>query len=431
MKDPPPVAVPAELSKVPEPVRRKTSPAAIGVPGIVFCAIAILGPVRLNEYDEVAAWALTVIVASAATASRVVIANIVVFPFELFMPIHGAGRDMGRTGASHPPPTNCTLDPRFPYYDQFTVDNSRMDAKDVRIFCEITFKGPSVNELGARDISPSGIGRQLGLDEKTVRVRVKKMEEDGFIKGYQAIPSFALFGLKSTASYRFEAINIVTKHNAIEHAKRLPHVVDALDYIGPHVAIRFVGTSASDIQSIADSVASRFELTKLILGGESVLSTNLLPDKLDWQIMQKLRHNARCPAKEVAKALGITPRMAEYRIRKMLTSGALLVRAMIDPRKQQGLIFYELEVSASEPQQSSIARQLEKQYGEKLWSIQKSRAGILLVSLFGFTLGEPEEAVLSSLRLEGVRGCSVYILKEMIEPLGPSWIDNIISQNIA
>ena len=305
-----------------------------------------------------------------------------------------------------------------------------MDAKDVRIFCEIAFKGPSVKELGSRDISPSEIGRELGLDEKTVRVRIKKMEEDGFIKKYQAIPSFALLGLKTTASYRFEALNVVTKHNLIEHVKRVPHVIDALDYIGPHVAIKFVGTSSNDIESVADSLASRFELSKLRLGGDVVLSTDMLPDKLDWQIIRKLRHNARCPAKDVAKALAITPRMAEYRIRKLLSSGALLVRAMIDPRKQQGLIFYELEVSATEPHQTSVSRHLEKQHGEKLWSIQKSREGILLVSLFGFTLGEPEEAVLSSLKLEGVRGCSLYILKEMIEPPGPSWIDNIIDQNI-
>ncbi len=306
-----------------------------------------------------------------------------------------------------------------------------MDAKDVRIFCQIAYKNPSTNELGSRDISPSGIGRTLGLDEKTVRVRVKRMEEDGFIKSYQAIPSFALFGLKTLAAYRFEALNVLTKHNVIEHIHRVPHVVEALDYIGPHVAIKLTGTSADDVQTVADSLASMFELSQLRLGDQVVLSTTMLPDRLDWQIIQKLRYDARCPAQEIAKALTVTPRMVEYRIKKLLDSGAMLVRAMIDPRKQQGLIFYELEISADEAHQTSVAKALEKQHGEKLWSIQKSREGILLVSLFGFSLGEPEESVLSSLRLDGVRGCSLYILKEMIEPTGPSWIDIIIGQKIS
>src|SRR5262249_51469676 len=148
------------------------------------------------------------------------------------------------------------------------------------------FKNPSINELGNREISPSVIGRNLGLDEKTVRVRIRKMEDDGFIKNYQAIPSFALFGLKTVASYRFEALNVATKHRAIEYLTRVSHVVEASDYIGPHVAIRFVGTSFEDIKAVADSIASRFELSQLRLGDESVLQTNLLPDRLDWQIIR-------------------------------------------------------------------------------------------------------------------------------------------------
>jgi len=67
-----------------------------------------------------------------------------------------------------------------------------LDAKDVRIFCEIAFKGLDYDSFTDRRVSPLAIGRKLGLDEKTVRVRVKKMENDGFIKYYQVMPSLAL-----------------------------------------------------------------------------------------------------------------------------------------------------------------------------------------------------------------------------------------------
>src|SRR6266540_6613448 len=107
-----------------------------------------------------------------------------------------------------------------------------MDAKDVRIFCEIALKNPSTTAFRGQDISPSGIGKSLKLDEKTVRVRIRRMEEDGFIKNYQATPGLALFGLKAIAYYRFEALNIVTKHHVIEYIRRVPHVIEAFDYIG-------------------------------------------------------------------------------------------------------------------------------------------------------------------------------------------------------
>ena len=211
----------------------------------------------------------------------------------------------------------------------------------------------------------------------------------------------------------------------------MPYVVEAFDYLGPHISINIAGTSSEEVQTVADSVASRFELSQLRLGDRDVPRVTIVPDKLDWQIMRNLRYNARSTTKDVAKRLSITPRMAEYRIRKLLKSGAMLIRAMIDPGKQQGLIFYELEVAVQEEKESILAKQLEKQHGEKLWLMRESRRGILLANLFGFNLGEPEGAALNSLKMEGVRSCSLYILKEVIEPQGPNWIDSIMKEEVA
>ncbi len=306
-----------------------------------------------------------------------------------------------------------------------------MDAKDVRIFCEMAFKNPKFNAFRDRHISPSGIGRSIGLDEKTVRVRVRKMEDEGFIKYYQAVPSLALFGLRTVGSYRFEALNLQTKQRVAEHIQYVPYVVEAFDYIGPHISINIAGTSNEEVQTVADSIAARYELSQMRLGDQDVTRAIMVPDKLDWQIMRNLRYNARTATKDVAKALSITPRMVEYRIRKLLSSGAMLIRAMIDPGKQQGLIFYELEVTVQEEKESSLAKQLEKLHGEKLWLMRESRRGILLANLFGFNLGEPEEAALNSLKMEGVSSCSLYILKEVIEPQGPNWIDSIMKEEVA
>lgn len=71
-----------------------------------------------------------------------------------------------------------------------------MDAKDVWIFCEIAFKGIDYDSFTDRRVSPSAIGRKLGLDEKTVRSRVKKMENDGFIKYIRLCPGWASLNSK-------------------------------------------------------------------------------------------------------------------------------------------------------------------------------------------------------------------------------------------
>jgi len=306
-----------------------------------------------------------------------------------------------------------------------------MDARDVRIFCEMAFKGLDYDSFTDRRVSPLAIGRKLGLDEKTVRVRVRKMEDDGFIKYYQAIPSLALFGLKSLNSYKLEAVNIATKQRVVKNIQQVPYIVEAIDYLGPVISVSIAGASSRDIEQVVGRIVNQFELNKTSLGGRIVREQLSQPDKLDWQIIQKLRYDALCSTKDVAQALSITPRMVEYRITRLLDSGGLLIRAIINTQKQEGLLFYELDMSVEEAKQFVVVKALSEGYGEKLWSIRTSEGGVLLANFFGFTLGEPEDTTVNALELEGVRSCSLLIFKEIIEPQRPNWIDSLIEQKIS
>jgi DNA-binding Lrp family transcriptional regulator len=306
-----------------------------------------------------------------------------------------------------------------------------LDAKDVRIFCEIAFKGLDYDSFTDRRVSPLAIGRKLGLDEKTVRVRVKKMEDDGFIKYYQAMPSLALFQLKNMNTYRFEALNIATKHRVIQYIQELPFIVEAIDYLGQIVSVSISGTSSEEIDQVASGLANRFELYKWILGSRIMKESVSVADRLDWQIIQELRYDALSGVKELSESLSMTPRMVEYRIKKLLGSGMLLVRAITNSQKQQGLIFYELEMSVDETNQYDVIKRLSEIYAEKLWSVRTLAAGVVLGNFFAFTLAEPEEAYVNTLKLGGVRSCSLFIFKETVEPKRPNWMDRLIEQKIA
>ena len=90
-------------------------------------------------------------------------------------------------------------------------------------------------------------------------------------------------------------------------------------------------------------MASRFELSKWGLHEAALRDCLYRMDRTDWRIIKEMRYSARRSTTDLARALSITTRMAEYRIGKLLESGAMLVHASIDPRKQTGLVFYELE----------------------------------------------------------------------------------------
>jgi DNA-binding Lrp family transcriptional regulator len=306
-----------------------------------------------------------------------------------------------------------------------------LDAKDVRIFCELAFKGIDYDSFTYRRISPIAIGRKLGIDEKTVRLRVRKMEDNGFIKYYQAMPTLALFQLKNMNTYRLEALNIATKHRLIEHIQELPFIIEATDYLGKVVSVSIAGTSFEEIDQVASGLANRFELYKWILGSQIIKEPVSVIDRLDWQIIQALRYDALSSVKEVSESLSITSRMIEYRIKKLLGSDIILVRAIINSQKQQGLIFYELEMSIDETKRYEVIKRLSEIYTDKLWSVRTLAARVLLANFFAFTLAEPEEVYVNTLKLDGVRSCSLFIFKETVESRKPNWIDDLIEQKIA
>ena len=303
-----------------------------------------------------------------------------------------------------------------------------MDATDVKIFCEMAFKESDYDSFADRHVSPSAIGRRLGLDEKTVRARIRSMEEAGFIKYYQALPNLSLFNLGEATWYRFEALNIATKRRVLEHIQDTPNIVEAYDYLGPTISLNIAGKSAEENQRLANVLANRFELSKTNLGDRNLSKPVSQLDRLDWRILQKLRYDAHSSIKKLAQTLTITRRMAEYRIAKLLRSGSMATRPIIDPQKQEGLIFFQVEASIADNRRHAAIDHVRKMYGERVWSLTTSPSNNLLVNLFSFTLREPEEATTDLLEFQGTKNCSLLILKEILEPRKPNWIDNLIAK---
>jgi DNA-binding Lrp family transcriptional regulator len=307
-----------------------------------------------------------------------------------------------------------------------------LDTKDVRIFCEMAFKYLDYNALTERHVSASDIGKKLGLDEKTVRLRVKKMEEDGFIKYYEAIPNPGLFGQSSIGMYNFQTEDIPSKFEAVKYIQRSPWVLEAFDAVGPTFSVTLVGASQEQLQQRADEMSSKLGIKAGIKFGDRVARPPLAsPTKLDWQILLKLRYDAVCPTKEIADSLSITPRMAEYRITRLLETGVFFIRALINAQRQRGLTFYGILLFVDETRQSSVVREMRELHGEKVWFVFNPMAGVVLVNLFGFSSGEPEDALMKALKLEGVRQGSFSLFKELIEPQRPNWIDNLIVEKIS
>ena len=306
-----------------------------------------------------------------------------------------------------------------------------MDSTDVRIFCEMAFLEQSYVEFRERRPSAAKMGKKLELDEKTIRVRINNMEESGFIKYYQATPNLALFGMHHIAIFRFETLNLSTKYALMSRLDEVPRLVESSDYLGPFITGSIAGANPHEAKREAESLAKRYELSTESLGEREIVIPVSRLDRLDWQIIKELRYDAGLSDNDLAKALSVTQRMIGYRVSKLLGSGAIKVRAVIDPKRQAGLVFYELELHCEPERQNAVARWLTESHGDRLWKLSSPKSDVLLASLFCFTLAEPEESAIETLKREGVKRCILFILKEVIEPKRPNWIDSLIDLRIA
>jgi len=286
-------------------------------------------------------------------------------------------------------------------------------------------------EFRERRPSAAKMGKKLELDEKTVRVRVNKMEQSGFVKYYQATPSLALFGMRRVSIFRFEALNLSTKYALINRLHEVPRLVESSDYLGPFIKGSIAGASSEEARIEAEGLAAHYELSTELLGDREIVAPTSRLDMLDWQIIKELRYDAESSDKNLAEVLRVTQRVIGYRVSKLLGSGAIKIRAVIDPQRQAGLVFYELELHVEVQTQDVVSRWLKESRGDRLWNLSSPKLGVLLASLFCFTLAEPEESVIEALKHKGVKRCILFILKEVIEPKRPNWIDLLIDLRLA
>ncbi len=331
-----------------------------------------------------------------------------------------------------PPDVTIWQEPRLISDERLQGTCFEMDAKDVRIFCEMGFKFPDYNRFSERHVSPSEIGNKLGLDEKTVRVRVKKMEEEGFIKYYEAIPNLALFGTKSVEQYAFEAPDIPSKEEALGYFRTADRIVDITDFLGPLFGASLAGASHDQIQVLTNEIVEKLKLKRgFKMFERTPIEPASIPQKLDWQIMLRLRYDALCPAKDIAEEISITDRMVEYRISKLLESRAFYIRAIINQQRQEGVIFYGLNLFVDPEKQDVLVKEFKETYQERFWSLWTPMSGLIILNLFALNLGEPEETLKHTLQLKGVKQGSMVIFKELVESERPNWIDELIEKKIA
>ena len=278
--------------------------------------------------------------------------------------------------------------------------------------------------------SPKQIGAKLRVDERTVRLRTRRMEKEGFIQYYQTIPNLRLFNQPLTCLCNFQT-SLTDKPRILDSLRNADHIVDIADFFGESFGVTVSASTETDAHERAKKLAQLVGLSQIqLMPSRSFPMVEKSPSRLEWRVVKTMRYDAQRPTASIAKELGITYRMADYTIRKLLDSRTASVRAIVNARDSKGIIFYSLSITVDEQSQAQIIRELRKVYGERVWWMINPPGPMIIMFLFANSIGRVEDDLVEALSKTGVRSGSTTIFKGWVEPTRPSWIDMAIGEKI-
>ncbi|MGC9209963.1 MAG: Lrp/AsnC family transcriptional regulator [Acidilobus sp.] len=100
------------------------------------------------------------------------------------------------------------------------------------------------------------VASELGVSEATVYLRVKRLSDDGVLRGFTVRVDPAKLGLEATA-FMLVKVRADSVAKVREDLKRLPYVVEAHEVTGPHnFLLKVLAPSQRDVSRAVEEIAS-------------------------------------------------------------------------------------------------------------------------------------------------------------------------------
>jgi DNA-binding Lrp family transcriptional regulator len=315
-------------------------------------------------------------------------------------------------------------------YDGCSAQRSTLDSIDAGIIRE--FSGPEGNYQWDVRQSYSRIARKLGVDEETVRRRIRRSERSGLIGGGELILNPYLIGR--------EPVRVVL--NVANHEKRKRTVVSQIGLIDGVLLILDMQGPAMQVLLFCENeeaVTRRTRLITSISGCEDPVilrnldalgfrRCNLKPTQTDLKILKSLRKNPRKSMDNVAREVGVSKRTIERRIAHLTQNSAFFHMLRLDFRKSQGVLCSLIVSYGDERQKSRLDATIASKVEKLFYSATAAKA----VSIFNFAcdnVAESEAIREFADSLEGVIETKIGFIREYI--LVSDWLDTEIERMLS
>jgi DNA-binding Lrp family transcriptional regulator len=296
------------------------------------------------------------------------------------------------------------------------------DELDIRLMRE--FASPASYRWDVTE-SLSSMARKLGVDEETVRRRLKRAQLNGLLGGFHLIPNPHLLGCDA-AEVDLEVAR-EDKDDAISQLKLVDGVLLVVDFHGK--ALRVMIYYQTEEES-----ARKIRLVSAICRSETEVHwkdpfppCGLEMRETDWRILKSLRRDARKSLPQVAKEVGVSVRTVRRRLALMTEANAFFLLPLPSFGKLASVLCNFRVYCPDERQKKAVDEQIKSRLERMVFSKTTAKE----YSVFSVLCDNLAEAEVARRWIEGLRGVEDVksgFSKELVVVDG--WLDETIGSKL-
>jgi DNA-binding Lrp family transcriptional regulator len=282
--------------------------------------------------------------------------------------------------------------------------------------------------------SYESIAKRVGVDEETVRSRVKGYHRSGFIRDWRTIVNPTVVNAGEVALW-VDVNPPTSKDDVVEKIRLMPGVI----LIG-----HFYGTLLGIVLRYHDenAVNRQIELIRKVSEADTIVAAKVpFPrcpislEKADWGILRAIQREPRKPCVEIATELGLSSRTVKRRMQRMIEEAAIFGFPSLNPRAADGVVMATLLVTYAAEQKREVDEKIKTHLDSVLWHtfhMLPYRTGDSLMCGFNLILphvGEAEEVLRWARRQQGILGVRIELFDGIETLYAP--LDEEIEKGIA
>lgn len=300
----------------------------------------------------------------------------------------------------------------------------RLDDLDVRIFKELG--SPSSLQWNVRE-SYSNIAKRIGVDEETVRRRLKRAEDRGTLPSWRMMINPHLIGCEA-ASMDLKVKDEEEKERAIAEIRRVDGVIKILDFRGQGLQVTLYHQNSDALKRKTELIRSICNSPEPIVWELDFPLSNMRMTNTDWKIVQNMLEDARKSLEDVSKSIDLSARTVERRLTLMKERFVTYLQGIPNFKVFAGLSCVFLVCSAEQKKKKIVDRNILSKVHRTELANTSSKKYSTFVMVFD-NLSEADEVTEWIRSLDGVESVRMGIMRELI--VVQDWLRDEMSKRIA